>query len=180
MQVRPGRSYFNPRLREGGDPKRYLSHIFFPISIHASAREATGKAKEPDTEYEFQSAPPRGRRLYEICEHIISGYFNPRLREGGDRGQRDFSAGYLISIRASAREATLCSHLMMWKQKFQSAPPRGRRLVEWQRSHRILNFNPRLREGGDFVPIDDKRLVNRFQSAPPRGRRRCSANRFHG
>ena len=41
LQVRPGRSYFNPRLREGGDPKRYLSHIFFPISIHASAREAT-------------------------------------------------------------------------------------------------------------------------------------------
>ena len=100
--------YFNPRLREGGDnllPKRRL---ILPISIHASAKEAT-------------------RQLLHIVK--CRRYFNPRLREGGDRGRRkiawsifDFNprlreggdgndlpvlmmAGR-ISIHASAKEAT--------------------------------------------------------------------------
>ena len=32
---------FNPRLREGGDSTTSLKSLAFPISIHASAKEAT-------------------------------------------------------------------------------------------------------------------------------------------
>ena len=55
---------FNPRLREGGDALRAGLSSLQTISIHASAREATGRNL-------------RGARLMQ--------YFNPRLREGGDR-----------------------------------------------------------------------------------------------
>ena len=81
---------FYPRLREGGDPFRYAvpapDRRFYPrlreggdhsrsqgpyrsmaVSIHASAREATGDSAWPD---------------------IIHGCFYPRLREGGDTAGR--------------------------------------------------------------------------------------------
>ena len=56
----------------------------FTVSIHASAREATG---------------------------VLSGYnglrgFNPRLREGGDQYMVDAGLISAVSIHASAREAT--------------------------------------------------------------------------
>ena len=58
-------TYFNPRLREGGD---WAFHSFFipanVISIHASAKEAT---------------------LYNRKDLLFRDYFNPRLREGGDK-----------------------------------------------------------------------------------------------
>jgi len=54
---------FNPRLREGGDC--FIDHIrrFQDVSIHASAREATG---------------------VHVMVWLLTGSFNPRLREGGD------------------------------------------------------------------------------------------------
>ena len=54
---------FNPRLREGGD---FFCCLLFlpslPISIHASAREATSVTLAVSQRYLFQSTPPRGRR----------------------------------------------------------------------------------------------------------------------
>ena len=80
------------------------------------------------TQYEFQSTPPRRRRHYFHLEMLLNTYFNPRLREGGDvvcqcdyqdiyhfnprlREGGDGSAGcgkstFIISIHASAKEAT--------------------------------------------------------------------------
>ena len=55
--------YFNPRLREGGDPVVCPCPNAVCISIHASAKEAT---------HIFMSL------------NISFTYFNPRLREGGD------------------------------------------------------------------------------------------------
>ena len=56
-------TYFNPRLREGGDGiQRHNRLEESKISIHASAKEATPH----------------------ICGHSKGDYFNPRLREGGD------------------------------------------------------------------------------------------------
>ena len=98
--------YFNPRLREGGD-------IF--------KRHRLGQFR----------------------------YFNPRLREGGDaskrfsvavftrfqstppRGTKPKSTGlftYIISIHASAREATKRNGKSVSWGIFQSTPPQGRRL----------------------------------------------------
>ena len=75
--------------------------------------------------------------------------FNPRLREGGDANIKKISFLKNISIHASAKEAT------------------GNR---YPRKRRCCNFNPRLREGGDEI----KRFLRqpeRFQSTPPRRRR---------
>ena len=77
--------HFNPRLREGGDQISRVEAYHHPISIHASAREATqisrveayhhpisihASAREATAVLTFftiaelfQSTPPRGRRL---------------------------------------------------------------------------------------------------------------------
>ena len=91
-----------------------------------------------------------GRR----CERNPDRYFNPRLREGGDK------SSFSHDIR---------------RETFQSTPPRGRRRTGHPFPSRTGDFNPRLREGGDQCDI----LINRlscelFQSTPPRGRRRIS------
>ena len=41
---------------------------------------------------------------------MIMGNFNPRLREGGDYFLYPFQGSILISIHASAKEATLLYH----------------------------------------------------------------------
>ena len=143
MQVRPGRSYFNPRLREGGDPKRYLSHIFFPISIHASAREAT--------------------LIWSRALRLLPN-FNPRLREGGDATQKAFAA-HTINFNPRLREGG--DKVMYWRTcDTKDFNPRlreggdpcgaGYRLP-------VLDFNPRLREGGDCINYQFLHLI---QSIP--------------
>ena len=103
------------------------------ISIHASAKEATGNVfnnKEdirfqstpprrrrrwiggnPARTLTFQSTPPRRRRRLNLTTKRLIFDFNPRLREGGDSSDDFFSSN-------------------------------------------CKNFNPRLREGGDeyFLP----------------------------
>ena len=98
---------FNPRLREGGDVKANVDKKLIAISIHASAKEATfllaifssvliisihASAKEATRmalfyflSLLFQSTPPRRRRQINRPLEILIPYFNPRLREGGDR-----------------------------------------------------------------------------------------------
>ena len=76
------------------------------ISIHASAREATDGREPMEVEDEFQSTPPRGRRLSARFILAETTNFNPRLREGGDAECWELSEREKISIHASAREAT--------------------------------------------------------------------------
>ena len=127
--VAPARDfYFNPRLREGGDCDKTGKVLITTISIHASAREATVSGKlilarcgisihasareathlyiSPFVLTEFQSTPPRGRRLTSLCRTC---------------------EGFL----------------------FQSTPPRGRRRFSPPWCLALVDFNPRLREGGD-------------------------------
>ena len=124
--------YFNPRLREGGDLSKDNLHLHHSLL--------------------FQSTPPRRRRLplvgaYEYLAMISihasakeatqrksqtsrRNYFNPRLREGGDRLHTNIFAGI---------------------NEFQSTPPRRRRLgAKSLKAAKTFNFNPRLREGGDI------------------------------
>ena len=77
---------FNPRLRTGGDTSEFISCVTIIVSIHASAREATGESNAHTT---------------------IPIRFNPRLRTGGDIGNLERDKLILgVSIHASAREAT--------------------------------------------------------------------------
>ena len=57
----------------------------------------------------------------------------------------------MVSIHASAREATSGEWISTRLSMFQSTPPRGRRPCKWLYSHHRLGFNPRLREGGDHT-----------------------------
>ena len=79
--------------------------------------------------------------------------FNPRLREGGDGFYwSKHCKRCLISIHASAKEATF-EHLLyvLDEHIFQSTPPRRRRPLMGSIVHSKMNFNPRLREGGDVM-----------------------------
>ena len=153
MLCPPARS-FNPRLRTGGDHPPFLFLLDLlqfqstpphgrrlrpprllrseaPVSIHASAREATpalpthaprsscfnprlrtggdpSLSLVPATTFLFQSTPPHGRRpRSDRRPWRRRAGFNPRLRTGGD-----------LSV---GRYRRLCR----W---FQSTPPHGRRL----------------------------------------------------
>ena len=54
------------------------------ISIHASEKEATKRNRQSRLPGQFQSTPPRRRRLQRMRLYFLFWDFNPRLREGGD------------------------------------------------------------------------------------------------
>ena len=56
---------------------------------------------------EFQSALPRGERLYLQVKRILHQYFNPRSHERSDYNRHAVDSFQQISIRAPARGATL-------------------------------------------------------------------------
>ena len=136
-------TYFNARLREGGD--------------HALILLISERVK-------FQSTPPRRRRLY---------HFSILLQP------------ILFSIHASAKEATISLPFWILIYSFQSTPPRRRRrntpslsssircfqstpprrrrlgLVFLHPSCKTI-FNPRLREGGDLIVHDNVYYVKIF------------------
>ena len=101
-------SYFNPRLREGGDNSTRLS-------INSC--------------FVFQSTPPRRRRPQLTTYTRNSSHFNPRLREGGDAIlltliclQENFNP----RLREGGDE--YAAYQAGKYTKFQSTPPRRRRL----------------------------------------------------
>ena len=120
------------------------------VSIHASAKEATGAISAFVTTIVFQSTPPRRRRLNCILLHLCL---------------------LVVSIHASAKEATESHTMQTSHQKFQSTPPRRRRLDSREEYEQYSGFNPRLREGGDRTTIARSQSDFRFQSTPPRRRR---------
>ena len=77
-------------------------------------------------------------------------YFNPRLREGGDRLLRPILTQIQISIHASAKEATNSNHFALKLDNYFNPRLRegGDRHSETGRGENG-HFNPRLREGGD-------------------------------
>ena len=100
-----------------------------PISIHASAKEATDFEYFVGDAIEFQSTPPRRRRLSLAAKlNLILAFQSTPPR----RRRRYFSCDRRpldrISIHASAKEATA---------------------VAFTKTSIDSDFNPRLREGGD-------------------------------
>ena len=143
----------------------------------------------------FQSTPPHGRRRGGASRRRSQHGFNPRLRTGGDRDPSSWMAESLVSIHASAREAT-CHEAPEGGEFDVSIHASAREATARNLSpppHRVC-FNPRLRTGGDVevpaavaastvsihasareamqtAPSAKSRRVHQFQSTPPRGRR---------
>ena len=144
---------FNPRLREGGDSSfNDLSSFGIYISIHASEKEATAREKGLVRSEDFNPRLREGGDKYFLTPTSFDHNFNPRLREGGD-----FHVDNLVRLET----------------RFQSTPPRRRRLPSPLQGRSARNFNPRLREGGDTIWCFIFINFFLFQSTPPRRRRRC-------
>ena len=145
-------TYFNARLREGGDhalilliservkfqstpPRRRRrfrgewKHTLMQFSIHASAKEATSRSLCPLGCFGFSIHASAKEATVPTISHAY---------------------WIIFSIHASAKEATLSSLLKtVLYQVFQSTPPRRRRQVFRLDLEILIIFNPRLREGGD-------------------------------
>ena len=57
-----------------------------------------------------------------------------------------------VSIHASARDATTITRNLTTNKEFQSTRPRGTRPRSLTPARRLPRFNPRVREGRDFLP----------------------------
>ncbi len=77
---------FNPRSREGSDQWLPILFVHSKISIHAPARGATEVFRITPSMKLFQSTLPRGERHLHRCNRDCRDDFNPRSREGSDRG----------------------------------------------------------------------------------------------
>ena len=120
--------YFNPRSREGSDiPVARSSVPDDTISIHAPARGATSDRSQTEKVGNISiHAPARGatRRAGKIG--LPFSYFNPRSREGSDKGL----------LRDCIKDLL-----------FQSTLPRGERLPEPQSLGRPCQFQSTLPRG---------------------------------
>ena len=143
---------FNPRLREGGDGFYWSKHCKrCLISIHASAKEATFEhLLYVLDEHIFQSTPPRRRRRQDAFRARLNPW---RFQSTPPRRRRQSEAvpnkKAKISIHASAKEATVNERYQRGNTGFQSTPPRRRRPALNEYGGILVDFNPRLREGGD-------------------------------
>ena len=122
--------YFNPRSREGSDAKGIVDFVLCDISIHAPARGATLLDRGIPSEFHN---------------------FNPRSREGSDAFSLPTDSILYISIHAPARGATICSWIFFIAPPFQSTLPRGERHIRQLLVLYGTYFNPRSREGSDFI-----------------------------
>ena len=174
-----------------------------PVSIHASAQEATRPERLPD--------PGQGVSIHASAQEATLGIwfyakvaesFNPRLRAGGDHpcpGPRPCRPCFNPRLRAGGdlrwparqrrrnefqstpprrrRPSLWMRWICMWA-KFQSTPPRRRRrqpkLFGWICQTEFQSTPPRRRRlRSDHIPYD--RFA--FQSTPPRRRRLSTALR---
>ena len=186
-------SSFNPRVREGRDPVTFFITSYTCVSIHASARDATGGSDFGDLLGLFQSTRPRGTRLLTSGIVTLMSMFQstrPRGTRHGRCGAR--GAIYPVSIHASARDATgvhsgVCQmievsihasardatedkHGIMVNCLFQSTRPRGTRLDTDRQSAYTRCFNPRVREGRDRAMWQKLHMQPRFNPRVREGR----------
>ena len=103
--------------------------------------------------------------------------FNPRSREGSDKGTEFKKEDCKISIRAPARGATSTAYQMAFSQKFQSALPRGERPDTPLSVMLLCHFNPRSREGSDTREIACIDFLDHFN---PRSREGSDAELHKG
>ena len=166
--------YFNPRTREGCDQALTpIGCITINISIHAPVKGATGR-------------PERDAQCFYD--------FNPRTREGCDDGRTaDDVAPYIISIHAPVKGATYMTGIMAARVDISihapvkgatgdavdkpilqaisiHAPVKGATLAGLHNIPGKPYFNPRTREGCDFVELDAAQIPRSISiHAPVKG-----------
>ena len=104
-----GNGHFNPRLREGGDVKEGQILLIIDISIHASAREATGLIiKKYVNDYiSIHASAREATALFQDSLPLTEISIHASAREATAHFPVVPSCLQLISIHASAREATI-------------------------------------------------------------------------
>ena len=101
-------TYFNPRLREGGD-RFYFKTGNTYVDFNPRLREGGdrfGRCRSRLIQYFNPRLREGGDLLHALFLFSESFYFNPRLREGGDSCLCFFRYDFTISIHASVKEAT--------------------------------------------------------------------------
>ena len=142
------------------------------ISIHAPTRGATYVAIQFTFVKLFQSTLPRGERQHLLSVTKLIIYFNPRSHEGSDlHPTKNSGAGWIISIHAPTRGATVKNRFGLTDGKFQSTLPRGERRRKWKVFLVCIYFNPRSHEGSDTLITGTAMPSIIFQSTLPRGER---------
>ena len=143
---------FNPRVRAGRDPPQWQAASSAPVSIHASARDATRKKPRSASARKFQSTRPRGTRPDSPPVFADRVGFNPRVRAGRDLEDSSKSVsvtGFNPRVRAG-RDPQLYGDRRA--AKFQSTRPRGTRRCRCATLAGKISFNPRVRAGRDSRP----------------------------
>ena len=117
-----------------------------------------------------------GRR----CERNPDRYFNPRLREGGDFGaERRIEQGCKFQSTPPRGRRLHRSCRSLWQLQFQSTPPRGRRHLSTIPFPRPIVFQSTPPRGRRLENGHSPSTLQTFQSTPPRGRRqRCNNHCF--
>ena len=114
----------------------------------------------------FQSTLPRGERQHLLSVTKLIIYFNPRSHEGSDlHPTKNSGAGWIISIHAPTRGATVKNRFGLTDGKFQSTLPRGERRRKWKVFLVCIYFNPRSHEGSDS---GTECISNAFRNFNPR------------
>ena len=129
LSARPPIQRFNPRPREGGDALLPVQLRELPVSIHAPARGATPVHVRPAGSHQFQSTPPRGGRL-------------------GSHADRDHACRFQSTPPRGGRRLTVALNVLSFPVSIH-APARGATLVRLFGPLETRCFNPRPREGGD-------------------------------
>ena len=97
----------------------------------------------------FQSTRPRGtRHIWLPCPPRCPS-FNPRVRAGRDGVRYPSHRALVVSIHASARDATSRTRRSLSMPRFQSTRPRGTRRFHPCNFAIYFSFNPRVRAGRD-------------------------------
>ena len=173
IQVRPidRMPCFNPRVRAGRD-NMILGHVRRDsVSIHASARDATGILTNLTSRIRVSiHASARDATPDTGCRSLLLYCFNPRVRAGRDRLRQQLQRRLCVSIHASARDATLSSSLQCCTCVFQSTRPRGTRPHVYRAFSGQVGFNPRVRAGRDALSLQIRRLTVRFNPRVRAGR----------
>ena len=129
---KPMHCHFNPRLREGGDLASYANTLVISgFQSTPPRRRRQWLVVYTDTSKEFQSTPPRRRRPQLAASQASQNISIHASAKEATKSTTATTAAKKISIHASAKEATVYNGTIDWKKvKFQSTPPRRRRLKE--------------------------------------------------
>ena len=169
---------FNPRAREGRD-RSAAAMPSNPAPFQSTRpRGARPRHQRPARRRAAVSihAPARGATPPRPTTPCGSWRFNPRAREGRDRGVVAFGSPTNVFQSTRPRGARrMATEKMCCLSMFQSTRPRGaRRCSVSLRRSGSASFNPRAREGRDAGPAKRPTSHKEFQSTRPRGARRSA------